>query len=38
MGDYHDHYLNNDVLLLAVFERFIDACFKILWIRSLSLF
>ena len=25
IGDYHDHYLKNDVLLLIdVFERFID--------------
>ena len=29
MGDYHDHYLENDVLLLTdVFEKFIDTCFK----------
>ena len=29
MGDYHDHYLKKDVLLLAdVFERFIDKCLK----------
>ena len=29
MGDYHDHYLIKDVLLLAdVFEKFIDTCFK----------
>ena len=29
MGDYHDHYLKKDVLLLAdVFEKFIDACRK----------
>ena len=29
MGDYHDHYLKKDVLLLAnVFEKFIDTCFK----------
>ena len=28
-GDYHDHYLENDVLLLAdVFETFIDTCLK----------
>ena len=27
MGDYHDHYLKEDILLLAdVFERFIDTC------------
>ena len=29
MGDYHDHYLKKDVLLLAdVFERFIATCLK----------
>ena len=29
MGDYHDHYFKNDVLLLAdVFENFIDNCLK----------
>ena len=29
MGDYHDHYLKKDVLLLAdLFEKFIDACLK----------
>ena len=27
MGDYHDHYLGKDVLLLAdIFERFISTC------------
>ena len=27
MGDYHDHYLEKDVLLLAdIFERFISTC------------
>ena len=30
MGDYHDHYLKKDVLLLAdVFKKFIDTCLKI---------
>ena len=30
MGDYHDHYLLKDVLLLAdVFEMFIDTCLKL---------
>ena len=30
MGDYHDHYLKKDVLLLAdVFEKFIDTCLKV---------
>ena len=29
MGDYHDHYLKEDVLLLAdVFEKFIATCLK----------
>ena len=29
MGDYHDHYLKKDVILLAdVFEKFIDTCLK----------
>ena len=29
MGDYHDHYLKNDVLLLAdVFEKIIDTSLK----------
>ena len=29
VGDYHDHYLKKDVLLLAdVFEKFIDICLK----------
>ena len=29
MSDYLDHYLKNDILLLAeVFEKFINACLK----------
>ena len=29
MGDYHDHYLEKDVLLLAdVFKKIIDTCMK----------
>ena len=29
MGDFHDHYLKKDVLLLAdIFETFIDTCLK----------
>ena len=29
MGDYHDHYLKKDVLLLAdVFEKLIGTCLK----------
>ena len=29
MGDYHDHYLKKDALLLAdVFEKFINTCLK----------
>ena len=27
-GDYHDHYLKKDVLLLADFEKFIDTSLK----------
>ena len=27
MGDYHDHYLQKDILLLVdVFQKFIDMC------------
>ena len=30
MGDYHDHYLKKDVLLLAdVFEKFISVCLNV---------
>ena len=30
MGDYHDHYLEKDVLLLAdVFKKIIDACMNL---------
>ena len=30
MGDYHDHYLEKDVLLLAdLFEKFINTCLKL---------
>ena len=30
MGDYHDHYLKKDVLLLAdLFEKFIDTCLQL---------
>ena len=28
MSNYHDHYLKKDVLLLAVFEKFIDICLR----------
>ena len=29
MGNYHDHYLKKNVLLLAdIFEKFIDTCLK----------
>ena len=29
MGDYHDHYLEKDLLLLAdIFQKFIDTCLK----------
>ena len=30
MGDYHDRYFKKGVLLLAVLEKFIDTCSKIL--------
>ena len=37
MGDYHDHHLKKDVLLLAdIFEKFIDLCLRF-QTRSLSL-
>ena len=30
MGDYHNHYLKKDVLLLAdVFKKFNDTCLKL---------
>ena len=33
MGDYHDHYLKKDVLLLTdIFEKFIDTCLKFYWL------
>ena len=39
MGDYHDLYSKTDVLLLSnVFEKFVNTCYGLLWIRSLSLF
>ena len=41
IGDYHDHYLKQDVLLLTdVFEKFIDTCLKFYKLDpcSLSLF
>ena len=28
IGNYDDHYLKKDVLLLAVFETFIETCLK----------
>ena len=28
LGDYYDHYLKKDVLLLAIFEKFTDTCLK----------
>ena len=38
MGDYHNHDLKKDVLLLAdIFEKFIDLCLRF-QTRSLSLF
>ena len=39
MGDYHDHYLKKDVLLLAdVFEKFIDTCLKFYKLNSCHYF
>ena len=39
MGDYHDHYLKKDVLLLAdVFEKFIDTCLKLYGLDSCHYF
>ena len=40
MGDYHDHYLKKDVLLLAVFEKFIDTCLQLYGLdpRQVSIF
>ena len=33
MGDYHNHYLNKNTLLLAdVFEKFIATCLKFYWL------
>ena len=35
MGDYHDHYLKKDVLLLVhVFEKFIDTCLEYYYFSS----
>ena len=31
MGDYHDHYLQKDVLILVdAFEKFIDMCLNVM--------
>ena len=39
MGDYHDHYLKKDVLLLAdAFEKFIDTCLKFYMLYSCHFF
>ena len=39
MGEYHDHYLKKDVLLLTdVFKKIYRYVFRILQTRSLSLF
>ena len=39
IGDYHDHYLKKDLLLLAnVFEKFIDICLNFYGVGYLSLF
>ena len=29
MGTYHDYYSKADVLVLAVFKKFIDTCLKL---------
>ena len=39
MGDYHNHYLKKDVLLLAdVFEKFIANCLKLYRLDSCHYF
>ena len=38
MGAYHDHYLRKEVLLLAVFEKFIDMCLKFYGLDSCHYF
>ena len=39
MGDYHDHYLKKDVLLLTdVFEKFIGTCLKFYGLDSCHYF
>ena len=39
MGDYHDHYLKKDVLLIAdVFEKFIGTCLKFYGLDSCHYF
>ena len=39
MGDYHDHYLKKDILLLVdVFEKFIDTCLKLYGLDSCHYF
>ena len=39
MGDYHDHYLKKDVLLLPdVFEKFIDTWLKFYGLESCHYF
>ena len=39
MGDYHDHYLKKDVLLLPdVFEKFLDTWLKFYGLESCHYF